>query len=494
MRPTTLRALAGSALLCLAAEPVAANSGHRHLHSKHSGNHTHGEQDSSLELIKRGKLVNRAGQCAFPEDAGLVAVTPGSMNKGWAMSPDQECTADSYCPFACPSGQLMNQWEPGSSYVYPSSMAGGLYCDKSGKITKPFPSKDYCVSGVGNVKVANNCGGVVAVCQTVLPGNEAMIIPTSVTGSATIAVPDPSYWDSTAAHYYVNPPGYSTADACIWGDGTKPIGNWSPYVIGANKDATGNTYVKLGYNPIYTDSYAGVKPSFGLKVQCDGTCVGLPCIIDPGTDAFGKVESLESATGAGGADFCVVTVTSGSASIVVFNTDGSTGSSDDDETTSTSTTAAKTSTKEPEPEPEPTTTSKVLKVAGHNAEASTTSSSTTTSSSSSSSTTTKSKTTKEATTSRASTLTTVSSTSSSTSLSKSSSASKSTTAKASASSALGGIFQENDSATVTASADVADATATAAAAVTTTSKSNANKDQAAFAGLVVAIVAAACLY
>lgn len=36
-------------------------------------------------------------------------------------------------------------------------------------------------------------------CQTVLPGNEAMLIPTLVDSIATLAVPDPSYWCGTAS-------------------------------------------------------------------------------------------------------------------------------------------------------------------------------------------------------------------------------------------------------------------------------------------------------
>lgn len=39
---------------------------------------------------KRHGLAKR-GQCQFPTDAGLVAVTPGDQNAGWAMSPDQPC-------------------------------------------------------------------------------------------------------------------------------------------------------------------------------------------------------------------------------------------------------------------------------------------------------------------------------------------------------------------------------------------------------------------
>lgn len=485
MKSATVRAVIGSALLSLAAEPVIASTAHRHLHQHYKNNHTHGGDD--LELVKpRARLTNRSGQCAFPEEAGLVAITPGSTNAGWAMSPDQECTAGSYCPFACPSGQVMNQWKPGTTYVYPESMDGGMYCDESGEITKPYPDREYCADGVGNVAAVNQCGSVVSFCQTVLPGNEAMLIPTSVQDTAVIAVPGTSYWDSTAAHYYVNAPGYDTDEACIWGTGSSAIGNWAPYVAGANQDSTGDTYVKIGWNPIYTDAFSGTLPTFGVKILCpDGECNGLPCSINPSTDGFGGVDSDESASGAGGADFCVVTVTSGSAQIVVFNVDGS----DDDTSSSSSAKAASTS---------------AALVKGLQAEKTTsTSSATPTPSSTSSS------------TSTSSTLKTSTSTPSSTSHSSSRSSSVShtstkshTTARpsttlAKSSGPNGGVFQEvgtatqsSESSTITSAASIADATAAASASASSTSDagSTTNQGSAAFAGLVVAFVAAACLY
>jgi hypothetical protein len=76
---------------------------------------------------------------------------------------------------------------------------GGLYCDESGAISKPFPDKPYCVDGTGALKAQNEAGDHVAICQTILPGNEAMLIPTSVTDVTELAVPGPSYWCSTAA-------------------------------------------------------------------------------------------------------------------------------------------------------------------------------------------------------------------------------------------------------------------------------------------------------
>lgn len=115
------------------------------------------------------------------------------------MSPDRPCKFGSYCPYACPPGQVMNQWKPGTTYTYPESMDGGLYCDHDGNIKEPFPDKPYCVDGTGTVEAVNKAGDVVSFCQTVLPGEENMIIPTDVHDTATIAVPGPSYWDSTAS-------------------------------------------------------------------------------------------------------------------------------------------------------------------------------------------------------------------------------------------------------------------------------------------------------
>ncbi|KAK6459221.1 uncharacterized protein RJT20DRAFT_132364 [Scheffersomyces xylosifermentans] len=271
-----------------------------------------------LEISKRG-----GSTCSFPTDAGLIAVTPDSSNAGWAMSHDQSCTPGSYCPYACPPGQVMAQWDPSAtSYTYPQSQNGGLFCNKDGTVSKPFANKPYCVDGKKTVQVKNNAEKKVAFCQTVLPGNEAMLIPTSVDSGSnqTIAVPSPNYWAGTSAHYYINAPGVSAKDGCIWGSKAKPVGNWAPYVAGANTDKDGNTYVKLGWNPIYVNDFDGVKPSFGVRVTCanDGDCSGLDCEIDPSKTPFNQV-SGSSNSPSGGA-FCVVTVKNlASANIEVFD-------------------------------------------------------------------------------------------------------------------------------------------------------------------------------
>ncbi|KAK1762240.1 hypothetical protein QBC33DRAFT_581859 [Phialemonium atrogriseum] len=329
MKLGTLQAACGAAALFLSAQPAAATHSHRHAHSRLGKKHTHGHGQSFVELVGAPKAVEKRTTCSLPDHPDLVRIA-GADNNGFAMSPDQTCDSGKYCPFACVPGKVMAQWEPNSTYAYPQSMNGGLYCD-GGVPKKPFPDSPYCVDGTGAIQATNKCGKVVSFCQTVLPGNEAMLIPTDVSTTEVIAVPGPSYWASTAAHYYINPPGVSSSEGCVWGDPSKPIGNWSPYVAGANTDGSGQTFVKIAWNPIWTGSdLSRTKPSFGVKIECNGGgCNGLPCSIDPSTDGIGGLTSPVSTQGVGGAQFCVVTVPRGeSANIVVFNTDGSGGEPD----------------------------------------------------------------------------------------------------------------------------------------------------------------------
>ncbi|KAK2737014.1 hypothetical protein FQN55_001346 [Onygenales sp. PD_40] len=359
MKSPTIASQATAFLLLLASIAEAKHVRHfPELGLKHHHKHRHVELGSNAPVDGPG-LEKRGGQCEFPSDSGLVAVTPNEQNAGWAMSPDQPCTPGNYCPFACPPGEVMAQWDPdATSYSYPASMNGGLYCDENGEIQKPFPSKPYCMEAKGPLAVKNEAGGHVAFCQTVLPGNEAMLIPTSVTDYAELAVPGPDYWCETAAHYYINPPGKSCDTACVWGTKDNPWGNWSPYVAGANMDSNGQTFVKLGWNPIYLEPatpFREESPSFGVKIECEGGgCNGLPCAIDPKVN--GVNEMTGSATdGAGGGAFCVVTVPKGStANIVVFNIDGSGG---EDEPESPPAYSAKPIPSSSAPPPPPSTTS-----------------------------------------------------------------------------------------------------------------------------------------
>lgn len=113
--------------LALHFSSVSAKNSHRHLNTlerKHLHLHrdvhiSKAERDETGEARDVSAIVKRGGQCQFPTDAGLVSVAPNAMNAGWAMSPDQPCTPNSYCPYACPPGQMMAQWDPQAT-SYPS--------------------------------------------------------------------------------------------------------------------------------------------------------------------------------------------------------------------------------------------------------------------------------------------------------------------------------------------------------------------------------------
>jgi len=131
------------------------------------------------------------------------------------------------------------------------------------------------------------------------------------------------------ASFYINPPGVTTDQACVWGSNTSPVGNWSPYVAGANTDASGNTFVKLGWNPVYLEPatpFRNTMPTWGVQITCSGgNCNGLPCAIDPSQNGVNEMVG-SSSDGAGGGAFCVVTVPKGAtANFEVF--EGSPGSS-----------------------------------------------------------------------------------------------------------------------------------------------------------------------
>ncbi|KAJ5879711.1 hypothetical protein N7455_003176 [Penicillium solitum] len=336
--------------------------------SAEAAKHGHGQSHNHVALQKR------SGKCEFPSDAGLVEITPNEKNAGWAMSPDEPCEPGNYCPYACPPGQVSMQWDPkATSYSYPMSMRGGLYCDDDGKIQKPFPNRDYCESATGVLKAHNKAGKSVSFCQTVLPGNEAMLIPTMVDSLADLAVPGMSYWCSTAAQYYINAPGVTAEEGCIWGTSENPVGNWSPYTAGANTDTDGNTFLKIGWNPIYLEPatpFRNTVPDFGVEIECEGDgCHGLPCKIDPAVNNVNEMIG-KPFTGAGGATGCVVTIPKGeTAHIIVFEkeSNGSTSSETIEVSTSTptstssssssSSSSTSTSTSTSTPTPTPTSTS-----------------------------------------------------------------------------------------------------------------------------------------
>ncbi|OMH83803.1 hypothetical protein AX774_g2685 [Zancudomyces culisetae] len=219
-------------------------------------------------------LPGVSNTCNFPWGDGnfdnVVAITRGAANAGWAMSPDQTCKPGSWCPYACKPGYYSAQWDPKALlYNGPGSMNGGLYCGLNGVLQKPFPDRPFCKPGMMNVKMVNALRGPVSACQTVYPGNEAMIIPTVVYPGqiSDINVVPRDYWLGTSSQFYVNLEG-STNTQCIWGQANKPVGNWGPYIFGAGQGKDGNTYVSVQYNPLYKQSGFDPKNAYNVKIVC----------------------------------------------------------------------------------------------------------------------------------------------------------------------------------------------------------------------------------
>lgn len=127
----------GAALVLLLADVDAHSHSHAQMHQarrallpvqrRHAHSHSSVRRGATSPRASpfESALERRGTTCPFPTDAGLVAVAPDKMNGGWAMAPDVACKSGLYCPYACPPGQVMAQWDPkATSYTYPQSMVG----------------------------------------------------------------------------------------------------------------------------------------------------------------------------------------------------------------------------------------------------------------------------------------------------------------------------------------------------------------------------------
>lgn len=153
MRSRTLTAGAGALVLFAASLVEAHKNVHSHVEVLHRRHRAHrdlfaplGEsREEEIEIrsappenFSEAVIEKRGGQCQFPTDAGLVAVTPGSQNGGWAMSPNQPCLPGKYCPYACPPGQVSMQWNPAAtSYSFPISMVCVCLASSQHSLTSP---------------------------------------------------------------------------------------------------------------------------------------------------------------------------------------------------------------------------------------------------------------------------------------------------------------------------------------------------------------------
>ncbi|KAJ1944430.1 hypothetical protein EC988_005992 [Linderina pennispora] len=254
---------------------------------------------TTFSAVSARPVLRRANSCAFPWVANntdnVVPITPSAKNAGWAMSPDQECAPGSWCPYACAPGYYSAQWDPSATlYNGPGSMNGGLYCDANGVLSKPFADRAYCVPSMMNAYIENSLSNSVSACQTVYPGNEAMIIPSVAQANSNVSlniVPN-TYWLGVSSQFYVNLAG-SNATQCVWGNDDKPVGNWAPYIFGGGQGPDGNTYISVQFNPLYTAKGYKVSDAYSVRIQCESgfcnfpaggecKCEGGKCSVDNG--------------------------------------------------------------------------------------------------------------------------------------------------------------------------------------------------------------------
>jgi hypothetical protein len=228
----------------------------------------------------------------------------------------------------------MHQWDPtATAYRHPESERGGLYCGTDGIARKPFPDRDYCYQARRTLLVVSYLGQNNFICQTVLPGDEAMRIanPVMAGGMQRLAVPGIEYWVDSGSHYYVNSGGYDVNTACVWGSRDIPAGNvspptprssfpshhastnpskWAPYIIALKEREDGIVFLTVGWNPVWLETatpFRSQVPDFGIKVVCHGPhCENTPCTIDPAVHSVNQISHPQNHfSGAGGGAACV---------------------------------------------------------------------------------------------------------------------------------------------------------------------------------------------
>ncbi|GAD97295.1 SUN domain protein (Uth1), putative [Paecilomyces variotii No. 5] len=227
----------------------------------------------------------------FPSDYGAVALDYLGLG-GWsgiqyvslvgevvsdiitAVTGDH-CTEGSMCSYACPAGYQKSQWPTTQGSTGQS--VGGLQC-KGGKLylTNPSLSNKICIPGEGKINVQNTLGDQIAICRTDYPGTESETIPVSVLANELQPLTCPNgetyfHWQGkdTSAQYYVNPKGVSAEEACQWGDGSKPIGNWAPINIGVGQK--GGYWLSIFQNKPTTNQ----KLDYNIRIEGDnlsGAC------------------------------------------------------------------------------------------------------------------------------------------------------------------------------------------------------------------------------
>src|SRR5277367_3671468 len=88
----------GAAILLLSIPSQASHSHlevleRRHSHHHHKKAHTSPRVDGLGDVAQN---LKKRGSCTFPTNVGLVPVTPGLLNAGWAQAPDMPCRPNHY--------------------------------------------------------------------------------------------------------------------------------------------------------------------------------------------------------------------------------------------------------------------------------------------------------------------------------------------------------------------------------------------------------------
>ncbi|KAI1468882.1 SUN-domain-containing protein [Daldinia caldariorum] len=209
--------------------------------------------------------------------------------------------------YACPEGYVKSQWPSAQGSTRQS--VGGLYCNPDGYLELTRPEvKTLCEPGVPGITINNKMSKNVAICRTDYPGIEAMVIPVdaqpgAVRQLANVDSADYYHWDNkpTTLQYYVNQPGVSVEDGCVWdcSEDHDECGNWAPTILGVGKSSDGNTYISLFPNT----PTSSAKPKMNINITGD---VSIPCYFKDGAYAVGD-------------SGCTTTIPSGGKAVVTFS-------------------------------------------------------------------------------------------------------------------------------------------------------------------------------
>ena len=117
--------------------------------------------------------------------------------------------------------------------------------------------------------------------------------------------------------------------------------------------------MKLAWNPIYLEPatpFRNEMPTWGVEIVCDKPgCNGLPCAVDPARHKVNQMDGTNT-YGAGGGNFCVVTVPPNvNANFVVF--EGAMGSAGSGSGSGSKQSSKPSNTPLPSPTPSPTPSS-----------------------------------------------------------------------------------------------------------------------------------------